>query len=296
MKKNRMIIALVAASMVAFYSCSEYPGYKKTDSGLYYKFYDENDDAQKPEIGDVLTVSMSYKIHKTDSVIFSSKDQPDASKLMLVKPVYKGDISEGIAMMGVGDSASFIVNADSFYIKNVGLQKSPETVKPGSLMVFEIKLVSIQKKADYEKEQALKMEKYNAMVEERKTKEPEETAAFLKTNKITAKPTVTGLYYVEVIKGTGAKAEKGKTVKVNYTGKLLDGTIFDSSEGKAPIEFVLGTGQVIPGWDEGLALMKSGGKAKFIIPSNLAYSARGAGDIILPYTPLYFDVELIEVK
>ena len=87
----------------------------------------------------------------------------------------------------------------------------------------------------------------------------------------------------------------GSTVSVHYTGKLVDGTIFDSSyQRNNPISFVLGKGQVIKGWDEGLLKMAKGGSGKFVIPSNLAYGENGAGGIIPPNSTLIFDLELID--
>ncbi len=110
--------------------------------------------------------------------------------------------------------------------------------------------------------------------------------------------TASGLEYNEVTAGTGAQAVAGKTVKVHYTGKFPDGKVFDSSVSRGePIEFVLGTGRVIKGWDEGIALMKVGGKAQLTIPSHLAYGERGAGGgVIPPNATLVFDVELVDVK
>ena len=109
--------------------------------------------------------------------------------------------------------------------------------------------------------------------------------------------TDSGLLYKIIQKGSGKKAEKGKTVSVHYKGALTDGTEFDSSyKRKQPIDFQLGVGQVISGWDEGIQLLQVGDKARFVIPSHLAYGERGAGGVIPPSATLIFDVELMDVK
>ncbi len=108
--------------------------------------------------------------------------------------------------------------------------------------------------------------------------------------------TESGLMYIVTEKKDGANSEKGKAVEVHYTGYLLNGKVFDSSrERNEPIEFVLGTGQVIKGWDEGISLMSVGDKYKLIIPPDLAYGSKGAGNVIPPDATLIFDVELISV-
>jgi FKBP-type peptidyl-prolyl cis-trans isomerase len=106
-----------------------------------------------------------------------------------------------------------------------------------------------------------------------------------------------GLRYQFLQQGNGKKAEKGKGVSVHYKGTLADGTVFDSSyQRKQPIDFTLGVGQVIQGWDEGIQLLKVGDKARFVIPSHLAYGSQGAGGVIPPDAILIFDVELMDVK
>ncbi len=106
--------------------------------------------------------------------------------------------------------------------------------------------------------------------------------------------TQSGLQYMVLKEGTGAKPGPTDMVTVHYTGKLLDGTVFDSSVGGNPATFPLN--KVIAGWTEGLQLMSEGSKYRLFIPSELAYGSKGAGDKILPNATLIFDVELIKVE
>lgn len=109
--------------------------------------------------------------------------------------------------------------------------------------------------------------------------------------------TPSGLQYEDIVVGTGATPQAGQTVSVHYTGTLQDGKKFDSSVDRGqPFQFVLGRGQVIKGWDEGLATMKVGGKRRLVIPPDLGYGARGAGGVIPPNATLNFDVELLGVR
>jgi len=109
--------------------------------------------------------------------------------------------------------------------------------------------------------------------------------------------TDSGLRYKMIQKGKGTQAQKGNMVSVHYEGSLLNGQVFDSSyKRNQPIDFQLGVGQVIPGWDEGIGLLQVGDKARFVIPSDLAYGSSGAGGVIPPNATLLFDVELMDVK
>lgn len=129
--------------------------------------------------------------------------------------------------------------------------------------------------------------------------EPEETATEDTEdtpNEDTLVTTESGLQYEDIVEGTGAMPQKGQKVTVHYTGTLEDGTKFDSSRDRGrPFSFTIGVGQVIKGWDEGVASMRVGGQRKLVIPPELGYGARGAGGVIPPNATLLFDVELISL-
>jgi FKBP-type peptidyl-prolyl cis-trans isomerase len=109
--------------------------------------------------------------------------------------------------------------------------------------------------------------------------------------------TASGLQYQDVTPGSGAEARDGQVAVVHYTGWLTDGTKFDSSRDRGePFSFPIGAGQVIPGWDEGVAGMKVGGRRKLVIPANLGYGDMGAPPVIPPGATLVFDVELLDLK
>jgi FKBP-type peptidyl-prolyl cis-trans isomerase len=132
---------------------------------------------------------------------------------------------------------------------------------------------------------------------EQRLKDEKEAAA--KTlDKLSAgfEQTASGLRYQFIHRAEGQKPSKGQTVSVHYKGQLVDGTVFDSSyKRNQPIEFAVGVGQVIPGWDEGIMLLSVGDKARFVIPSELGYGSSGAGGVIPPNAVLIFDVELVAV-
>ena len=135
---------------------------------------------------------------------------------------------------------------------------------------------------------------FKANEESRRNKVKENEEKVIEGLTAEMKKTNTGLYYKITKDGIGPFPSKGDKVSVHYKGTLLDGTVFDSSyQRNQPIEFDIGLGQVIAGWDEGIMLLNKGAGARFIIPSNLAYGSRGAGGIIPPNSTLIFEVELL---
>jgi len=131
--------------------------------------------------------------------------------------------------------------------------------------------------------------------EDQKLEEQRLLQEYLETNNITVQPTESGLYYIETLAGSGAQPDSGNSVTVDYTGKLINGNIFDSSQNRGPFTFQISVEQVIAGWEEGIYMMKKGGKATLIIPSDLGYGAYGSYSIP-PYATLIFDVELKDIQ
>lgn len=304
--KKMAVIALGGTMVVSSCNNSPYEGYETAEEGLYYKFYKQNEKAVKAKEGDVLKLSMVCKNSK-DSVTFDSKKvAPSNFGFEYSKTTFGGQFLKALSMMASGDSASFVISADSVFNKNIPKEQIPPFIEKGTMITFDFKIDTILNKEEVKKEQEKRMAEYKAMMELRKNEEPKILAKYLADNKITVKPTATGLYFIEKVKGKGANPQKGQVVKVNYTGRLIDGTIFDTSVEEIakqsgvynkqrpykPIEFPLGVGQVIPGWDQGIALMKVGSVAQFIIPSSIAYGEQGSGPIP-PSSTLVFDVELV---
>ena len=289
---------LFAGTMTSCGEKSQHPGYEKTQTGLYYKFHEQTN-GEQPKMGDLLEVSIRCSVNDTTDIIPTMKNM-----MKLTEPMFSGDVFEGLAMMHKGDSASFIVNIDSTFIKMYRQPSLPSEFKPTDVMRFDFRLNDIVSESEYLQRIASDVQARNqehvAFLKESFAKETENANVllqnFLKKNNVVSEPCESGLYYVVTEPGNGEKPEIGKKVKVHYTGKLLDGKVFDSSvERGQPIEFPLGLGQVIPGWDEGVAMMSKGEKGILYIPYYLAYGDRDMGDIP-PFSNLVFEVELVDFE
>lgn len=262
-------------------------GFKKSDTGLKYLFY-KDVKGRVAAVEDIIKIN--FKMYTaTDSLLRDTWSEGGAVVTQAQTPPFKGSLEETFLMMSAGDSAAFLISADSMFEKSIKAPM-PEFIKKGSFFKFVIKMEALYTRAEYEE---LAKKEAAEMIE----KEDKEIQAYLAKNNLKGVKQPSGLYYVQTQPGTGVQAEAGKTVSVHYTGKLIDGTKFDSSVDRgSPFDFGLGQGQVIKGWDEGIALMKVGEKGVLLIPSALGYGARGAGGAIPPNSILVFDVELLDVK
>jgi FKBP-type peptidyl-prolyl cis-trans isomerase FkpA len=290
MFKQILTVAAMATIVVGAASCSGNKTFKKTKDGVEYLIV-KDEKGENAKIGDIIEYNMLVKIG--DSVMYDSRkmndnkpvqmalqDNPSANKSM--------DPTEVIKMMSAGDSAVVRVGLDSMARKIYTFAKATDKLE------FQFSMVSIKSKEKFEAEMKEKSAA-QAGIDDKLITE------YLAKNNITAQKTASGLYYVISQPGTGANATAGQTVKVMYTGKLLDGKVFDSNidpqfQHPEPLEFPLGKGNVIPGWDEGIALLNKGAKATLFVPSPLAYGAQGNQGMIAPNSILIFDVELIDFK
>lgn len=295
---NKVFTILSSALLLGLVSCnsSQFEGYTKAENGLHYKFFNHDEALNKAMEGDGISFKYIFKLLSKDSVLVNSsavsQDGSGITKFILPPTSFPGSIEDALMMMAAGDSASFIVSADSFFLKTNRLSSLPPFVKPGDFIKAEIKMVEIKTKAELEENERQQQEELTKLSGMEKPK----IDAYVAENKITVKPTESGLYYIETVKGKGPIAKAGDLVTVQYIGKLLDGTEFDSSYGRPePFKFVLGNNEVIPGWEEALLMMAKGGKAKLILPSSIAYGARNIGPIP-PFSPLLFEVELVNIE
>jgi FKBP-type peptidyl-prolyl cis-trans isomerase FkpA len=286
--RNCLYFFIVTAFLFACKTPRE-ENFEVATSGLKYHFHEQFPNNEKPMDGDVIILDMRYET-SDGKVLFDSKKTNRAYMRTIKPPTHPGgSIEDALNMMKVGDSASFKINAGDFFKFSLKQNALPANVNNTDDLIFHIRMKEILKKENYSTQ-------LDKLYHSSEAKEMELLESYLKRTNVTSEPTESGLYYIMLEKGTGKKAEKGKIVSVHYTGSLISGKVFDSSIGKNPIEFQLGSRRVIPGWEEGIAMMQEGEKARLIIPSKLAYGERGAGKDILPYSTLVFDVELIQVK
>jgi len=270
------------------FSCNQEPKWQTHDSGLEYRFINKCEDGTKTQIGDILMLKMRYTTDN-DSLLFDTREIKGAYRMQYLKPSHKGgSVEDAFGLLNIGDSIEFKIKAKSFYEKTRKIN-IPSNIDPESYLIFYLKLMGIQSVNDIKAErQAL----YHANQEE----EDNLLEHYIKIANITVEPTLSGLYYIEKKAGTGKKAQAGKKVTVHYTGKFIDGMVFDSSvERNEPFIFTLGIGQVIQGWEEGIAKMSEGGKAQLIIPSALAYGGK-KNSRIPPFSTLIFEIELLKVE
>lgn len=291
MTKNIIAAAALGIAALGLGSCGKNSGFETSKDGLQYKIIKgDGKDEKKAMVGDIVEVHIHVYIG--DSVIFDSRKMNNGQPITV--PVqelkYKFQPDAGFSMLRPGDSGIFRVPMDSF--KRRGEKMLP-WMKAKDMVEYRLKMVSIKNKQQMQDEQ---MKKSAAQ----KNTDDSTLQDYFHKNNVSPMKTANGVYYTMETPGTGDNIKSGQEATVIYTGKLMDGTEFDSNNPKThpdkkPFVLKVGQGMVIPGWDEGLQMFKKGGKGKLYIPSTLAYGPRGMATIPANAN-LIFDIEIKDVK
>jgi FKBP-type peptidyl-prolyl cis-trans isomerase FkpA len=280
------IIYILILFFFPFFSKGQ-TGFSTSSSGLKYRFF-TNETGTKPKKGDIIKFNF-YLFTDKDSLLFPKRPPPLPQQALVSESSYKGDIEEAFKMMSKGDSAMFLVSADSFYSG----QEMP--VPRGSVLKVTIKMIDIVSPEAH----ALEMQKENddeaASKKRLKAQEIKGLDKYIQMQVPEAIKTADGFYYVIEHKGTGAFPIDSQTIIIQYTEHLLDGTPIDGGHSKI-ISMILGRHEVIRGLEMGVRMLKKHSKAKLFIPSPLAYGDNGMGKVVPPYMPLVYDVEILEIK
>lgn len=283
LKKVFAIVAIAGITVLS--ACKEY---KTNENGLRYKILADSAGATGEEGGEAL-IHFQISNHQ-DSVIESTFKRNSPMPIQIKQSEFKGGLVEGLMLLSKGDSAIFLISADSIFKNQPTL---PPGVFKGKDLKFTVKVVSLLGKAEIAKERSKMEKEFEGRKKEMEGQLGKDTlviVAHLKTNKIKYKKNQGGVYYSISTAGKGKKLAMNDSIKVNYVGKFLDGKEFDSGK---DFPIVLGVSQVIYGWHMGLSELSRGDKATLYIPSPLGYGVQGAGTIP-PNTILVFDIEIPE--
>ena len=211
-------------------------------------------------------------------------------KIKINNPTHKGGcLEDALCMMSTGDSAHFLISTESFY-KYTRKIKIPDFIQKDEKLTFKIRLKKIFSDIEALEEKAKHYYKLHE-------KENEILNEYLESEEINVKPTKTGLYIINLKKGTGIKAKINNTVEVHYKVTLINGKIIDSSIKRGEVlKFILGKNDLFLLWDEVVQDMRTGDKIKVITDSGNAYGRIGSGNLVPPYSSLIFEIKLIDIK
>lgn len=269
---------------------------QKTDDGLNYQFFIKNEKGQKANIGDYITYHLVIENHK-NKVIQSTYNNIQGAIIdhKIQKPRFKGgNIDEMLLLMAAGDSAVFWVNIDTLIAKTG--QNYPIHAEKGSNLKYTFKVLEVRTQSEINKSIQKNM---TSQYQKDKKLIKEYLSQNLDKNKLAkVKQTNSGIHYFFQKESNGKLPKKGDTAYINYKGKLLDGTVFESSEIQEPLKSPIGQNLFFSGWDEGIMLFPEGSKATMLLPSQLAYGTEGVESVVpVPANSVViFEVELLKVK
>lgn len=294
-------LVLFLGAGIFLFSCGGDKDTVTSPSGIEVTFLKKGDAEAGPTDGDILMLNMKYD-DANGNEMFKTDLSRSPVAMQYVDSIWKesGLIYEALKFMKKGDSVVFEIPAEDFFEKTFNADL-PDTITRGSNLKFYIGMVDNMNRDQYvayQREQYQKeQERIELLMTTKLIEDGMNIDKYLKENNISAKTTASGLRYIITEEGTGPTPQTGELVFVHYRGTLLDGTPFDASYDRGePLQFPIGQGNVIQGWDEGIALLNKGAKATLYIPSPLAYGERAMGDVIAPFSILKFDVELVGIN
>lgn len=279
-----------------FCSCgpSRFPDFTETENGLFYKLEDIGDGERRAKPGDYVTAQITIRSEK-DSILFDTyKMGPQgAVTFILQAPEFEKDYREGYLFLSEGDRAVFITDAHALFIKK-NKSKIPPGMSVESIIRVETNVLRIQTQEEHEKE----LREAKTKLEEGEFEEKKMLDQYLAEAGIKESPVANGMYYIKIAEGSGTIPDSGRSALLNYKGCFLNGRCFDESFEAQPFEFIMGAeDQLIPGLVAGVRRMKEGEKARFIIPSHLAFGSNGSSTgMVPPFTTVIYEVELLKVQ
>ena len=264
MKKLSSFLLALPGIIFLLSSCQNSGEFKEGESGLLYQYINEGS-GPTCENGQIMLLNMVYTT-EDDSTLFSTENMGGPVPIEYSDSVAAkmGGLGAGFGMLKEGDSVLFKLQAEDVF-QNTFQQPLPDFIKKESFITFDIGVVDIMSPEEYRSYQTAQMQKQrDAMMAQQAGQMQQDVATieqYLEENNIDADSTESGLRYVITEQGSGTAPSPGDSVYVHYRGTLLDGTPFDASYDRGePYAFPLGQGWVIPGWDEGIALLKKGAK------------------------------------
>lgn len=232
--------------------------------------------ATKMKIGDIFQGHVTV-LDPTGKVLSTTRQQGPVT-IQLRESAFRGDLNDCMTALGTGDSAMVNIPADSL-LKGVPPAQRPPSFPSGSTVRFGVQVISATNGAEYDKKQEADL------------------LAYAKANKLEVKKTASGLMYAITTPGVGNNIKANDKADVHYTGKLLDGSVFDSSIPRGQtFNLTVGTGSVIKGWDEGLTYFNKGAKGVLLIPYQMAYGEGGSPPKIPGFAPLIFEIEVTNIE
>ncbi|HXB42147.1 MAG TPA: FKBP-type peptidyl-prolyl cis-trans isomerase [Bacteroidia bacterium] len=296
MKKTLFILAVVVLAA----SCkdnSKFPGYDATETGAFFRMDKASDEKAEIAKGDVIFMHHTMTTDK-DSLLYDYKTmtRPGQPYAMRLSPsVYKGDMFEMIYKLHKGDSASFALRIDSMFERYYH-QPIPKFLDAKGYIIYHVKIDSVYSSAKVDEIEKKNKVMQEAFMEKARLAEDSTMSKYIADNKITVKPTESGLYIVIKEKGKGAKVKAGDNVEVNYKGMLTNGQVFDASDKhEQAFVFQVGSQGIVPAWSEGITGMTVGTKATLVCPSKLGWGPQGSGPIP-PFAVTVFEIEVIGIK